>query len=122
MGTVFADTNRATARVLAHNGSAVETPATQQCCGALQVHSGQLDLARDLARRNIDAFESAGAETIIVNAAGCGSTLKEYGHLLKHESGEAGRDLSGAVSPGACAADQRSTATSPGADPWAGTR
>ena len=91
MGTVFADTNRATARVLAHNGSTVETPAAQQCCGALQVHSGQLDQARELARRNIDAFESAGAETIIVNAAGCGSTLKEYGHLLKDDPAYAER-------------------------------
>jgi glycolate oxidase iron-sulfur subunit len=91
MGTVFADTNRATARVLAHNGASVGVPATQQCCGALQVHSGQMEEARTLARRNIEAFEASGADAIIVNAAGCGAALKEYGHLLKDEPAFADR-------------------------------
>jgi glycolate oxidase iron-sulfur subunit len=85
MGTVFADVNRATARVLAHNETSVTVPVGQQCCGALQVHSGQMDEARQLARRNIDAFESSGAEAIIINAAGCGAALKEYDHLLKDD-------------------------------------
>jgi glycolate oxidase iron-sulfur subunit len=85
MGTVFADVNRATARVLAHNHTNVTVPVGQQCCGALQVHSGQMEEARTLARRNIDSFESSGADAIIVNAAGCGAALKEYDHLLKDD-------------------------------------
>jgi glycolate oxidase iron-sulfur subunit len=82
MGTVFADVNRAAGRVMAHNGIAVEVPIAQQCCGALQVHSGMMAEARDLAKRNIEAFEASGQDTIVVTAAGCGAALKEYGHLL----------------------------------------
>jgi glycolate oxidase iron-sulfur subunit len=82
MGTVFADVNRAAGRVMAHNGVAVHVPVDQQCCGALQVHSGMMDEARTLARRNIDAFEASGEQVIVVTAAGCGAALKEYGHLL----------------------------------------
>lgn len=83
MSTVFPDTNRATIRVLALNGCAVVVPAAQQCCGALAVHAGSLDQARALARQNIAAFEASGATAVIVNAAGCGSALKEYGRLLE---------------------------------------
>lgn len=86
MGTVFADTNRAAARVMAHNGAEVSVPVGQQCCGALQVHSGMFEEARALARRNIEAFETAGDEPVVVTAAGCGAALKEYGYLLKHDS------------------------------------
>lgn len=85
MGTVFADVNRAAGRVLAHNGTALEVPVHQQCCGALQVHSGMVDEARTLARRNIDAFERSGDDAVIVTAAGCGAALKEYGHLLAED-------------------------------------
>jgi glycolate oxidase iron-sulfur subunit len=85
MGTVFADVNRAAGRVLAHNGIEVQVPVNQQCCGALQVHSGMMAQARDLARRNIDAFEASGQNVVIVTAAGCGAALKEYGHLLKDD-------------------------------------
>lgn len=85
MGTVFADTNRAAARVMAHNGSDVDVPVGQQCCGALHVHAGMFEEARKLARRNIDAFETDGDEAIIVTAAGCGAALKEYGFLLKDD-------------------------------------
>jgi glycolate oxidase iron-sulfur subunit len=67
---------------MAHNGIAVEVPIAQQCCGALQVHSGMMAEARDLAKRNIEAFEASGQDTIVVTAAGCGAALKEYGHLL----------------------------------------
>jgi glycolate oxidase iron-sulfur subunit len=82
--------------VLAHNGAAVTVPKTQQCCGALQVHSGQMAEARALAKRNIEAFESANAERIIVTAAGCGAALKEYGFLFKDDSefAERGRKFS----------------------------
>jgi glycolate oxidase iron-sulfur subunit len=85
MGTVFADTNRAAARVMAHNGTAVTVTAGQQCCGALQVHSGMMGEARRLARRNIDAFEESGGDAIVVTAAGCGAALKEYGFLMKDD-------------------------------------
>jgi glycolate oxidase iron-sulfur subunit len=85
MSTVFADTNRAAGRVLAHNGAGVEVPQGQQCCGALQVHSGQMAEARALAKRNIEAFESSKADRIIVTAAGCGAALKEYGYLFKDD-------------------------------------
>jgi glycolate oxidase iron-sulfur subunit len=82
MGTAFADVNRAAGRVLAHNGTVVDVPVRQQCCGALQVHSGMMDEARALARQNIDAFAGYGEDAVIVTAAGCGAALKEYGHLL----------------------------------------
>jgi glycolate oxidase iron-sulfur subunit len=82
MSTAFADVHRATIRVLQKNGCDVLLPPDQGCCGALHAHGGDLDGARELARRNIAAFEGLGVDAIIVNAAGCGSTLKEYGHLL----------------------------------------
>lgn len=85
MGTVFADTNRAAGRVMAHNGTEVTVTPRQQCCGALQVHSGMMDEARTLARTNIDAFEASGDDAIVVTAAGCGAALKEYGFLLKDD-------------------------------------
>ena len=91
MSTAFADTNRAAARVMAHNGAAVTVPARQQCCGALAVHSGMMDEARRLARRNIDAFETSGKDAIVVTAAGCGAALKEYGFLLKDDPAYAQR-------------------------------
>ena len=91
MSTVFPDTNRAAGRVLARNGFAVSVPATQQCCGALQVHSGMFDEARTLARRNVDAFEADGSPPVVVTAAGCGAALKGYGHLLKDDLAYADR-------------------------------
>ncbi len=95
MSTAFAETDRATARVLAANGCEVHLPAGQGCCGALTIHAGELDRARALARRTIAAFERLEAATpidaIIVNAAGCGATLKEYEHLLREDQEFAGR-------------------------------
>jgi glycolate oxidase iron-sulfur subunit len=78
----FADVNRATVRVLSAEGCTVLAPAGQGCCGALPLHAGEIEQARRLARRNIEVFEAAGVERIIVNAAGCGSAMKEYGELL----------------------------------------
>jgi glycolate oxidase iron-sulfur subunit len=78
----FADVNRATVRVLAAEGCTVSAPARQGCCGALPLHAGEIDRARQLARHNIDVFETAGVDRIVVNAAGCGSAMKEYGNLL----------------------------------------
>lgn len=85
MSTVFAETDRATARVLLAHGCAVTIPSGQGCCGALTIHAGDMDEARVMARRNIEAFERGGQETIIVNAAGCGAALKEYAHLLSDD-------------------------------------
>jgi glycolate oxidase iron-sulfur subunit len=85
MGTVFANTNRAAARVIARNGTDVDAPVGQQCCGALHVHAGMMDEARVLARQNIDAFAASGDDPVIVTAAGCGAALKEYGYLLKDD-------------------------------------
>jgi len=85
MSTAFADTNRAAARVMAHNGADVSVPAGQQCCGALAVHSGMMDEARKLARKNIESFDATGDDAIVVTAAGCGAALKEYGFLLKDD-------------------------------------
>jgi glycolate oxidase iron-sulfur subunit len=91
MGTVFANTNRAAARVMARNGADVDVPVGQQCCGALHVHAGMMEEARILARTNIDAFERSGEDAIIVTAAGCGAALKEYGYLLKEDPAYAER-------------------------------
>jgi glycolate oxidase iron-sulfur subunit len=79
---VFPDVNRATADVLLANGCAVETPPVQPCCGSLHAHNGELDLARDQARRLIDLLPPERYDAIITNAGGCGSHLRHYGHLL----------------------------------------
>ncbi len=78
----FARLNEATVRVLQRNGCEVVIPEGQGCCGALHLHSGLADEARKLARRNLDAIAAGEYDAIITNAAGCGSTLKEYGELL----------------------------------------
>jgi glycolate oxidase iron-sulfur subunit len=85
MSTVFAPTDRATIRVLTRNGYEVVLSAGQQCCGALTVHSGEMDRARMLACRNILAFETSDAEYVVANAAGCGAALKEYGRIFADE-------------------------------------
>jgi glycolate oxidase iron-sulfur subunit len=87
----FATLNDATVRVLQKNGCEVHVPAGQTCCGALHVHAGLREQARDLARRNIDALVGGGYDAIITNAAGCGSTLKEYDELLEHDEEYRGR-------------------------------
>ena len=91
MDIMLRSVNWATARVLAANGCEVVTPAGQCCCGALHLHQGELELARQLARRNIDVFEAAGVDAIIVNAAGCGSAMKEYPDLLRDDPSYADR-------------------------------
>ena len=79
---LFGDVNAATARVLAADGVEVIAPNEQSCCGALSLHAGRLDEGRERARRLIETFERAQVEQVVTNAAGCGSTLKEYGTLL----------------------------------------
>jgi glycolate oxidase iron-sulfur subunit len=85
MRSVFARTNCATVDVLAKNGCTVITPPEQGCCGALHAHRGDLTTARQLARHNLDVFAAHRLETVIVNSAGCGAMLKEYGHLLEND-------------------------------------
>jgi len=87
----FSHVNAATARVLSAEGFEVITPASQPCCGALMVHSGLEDQAADMARNLITLFESANVDSIVINAAGCGSTMKEYGHLLRDDPDWAAR-------------------------------
>ncbi|HEY6228249.1 MAG TPA: heterodisulfide reductase-related iron-sulfur binding cluster [Verrucomicrobiae bacterium] len=91
MSVLFSRTNAATVRLLSQLGYEVVTPKNQVCCGALYAHSGRLDRARASARKNIEVFEAANVDTIVINAAGCGSTLKEYGHLLHDDPKYAAR-------------------------------
>jgi glycolate oxidase iron-sulfur subunit len=84
-GVAFAELNRATIRVLCENGVEVTVPREQGCCGALHAHAGLRDEARELARRNIDAMLDDRFDAIVTNAAGCGSTMKEYADLLEND-------------------------------------
>jgi glycolate oxidase iron-sulfur subunit len=85
MDELYHDVNEATARVLRVNGCIVEIPSGQGCCGSLHQHSGFKEKAKELARKNIDALEDGSDAPIIVNAAGCGALLKEYGELLGND-------------------------------------
>jgi glycolate dehydrogenase iron-sulfur subunit len=85
----FGDVNRATLRVLAAEGFEVHAPRLPRCCGALQLHAGEADAARALARRTIAAFERF--DRVVVNAAGCGSSMKDYGHALRDDPAWADR-------------------------------
>ena len=87
----FADVNHATVNVLAAEGCTVAAPAAQGCCGALPLHAGSIEQARQLAKHNIAVFEQAGVERIVVNAAGCGSAMKEYKDLLAADAEWAAR-------------------------------
>ncbi len=93
----FARLNEATVRVLQKNGCEVVIPKGQSCCGALHLHSGLREAAERQARINIEAFRGGEFDAIITNAAGCGSTLKEYGSLLDetdaHDFAEKVRDV-----------------------------
>jgi len=96
----FPGVNIATARVLAAEGCDVIIPGGQGCCGALSLHSGRASEAAGFARRTIAAFERAGVDAVVVNSAGCGSAMKEYGALFAERAGggqdgggpDAGRD------------------------------
>jgi glycolate oxidase iron-sulfur subunit len=79
---IFSDINRDTVDALLANGCEVHTPRLQACCGSLSSHNGEPELARELARRNLDSFDLGKLDAIITNAAGCGSHLKSYGVLL----------------------------------------
>jgi glycolate oxidase iron-sulfur subunit len=91
MDGLFGPTNEATVRTLAVNGYRVQPSPGQGCCGALHAHAGDAATARELAKRNIEAFERTGVAPIAVNAAGCGAMIKEYGHLLHDDPAWAAR-------------------------------
>jgi glycolate oxidase iron-sulfur subunit len=84
----FAELNDATIRVLTSNGCDVVVPDGQLCCGALAAHAGVRDVARELARKNLGAFVLDDVDAIVTDAAGCGSTLKEYHHLFTEDEAE----------------------------------
>jgi glycolate oxidase iron-sulfur subunit len=88
---LFPQVNAATARVLAAEGCEVVAPREQPCCGALLVHAGEEEQAVQFARRTIEVFEKAQVDAVIINAAGCGSNVKEYGHLLRDDPEYAAR-------------------------------
>ena len=81
----FSPVNEATVRVLTANGCEVVIPKTQGCCAALPEHQGQTEQAKALARQMIDSFADTDVDVVIINAAGCGHTLKEYGHILEDD-------------------------------------
>ena len=81
----FNRVNHATIRVLAAEGCEIFAPKTQGCCGALSTHVGREEESRESARRMIDSFEKLDIDDIVINAAGCGSNLKSYGHLLRDD-------------------------------------
>jgi glycolate oxidase iron-sulfur subunit len=91
MPELLPQVNHATVQVLAANGYRVLAPPAQRCCGALHAHAGDVQKARQLARHNIVVFETTGAAWVVVNSAGCGAAMKEYGHLLADDPAFADR-------------------------------
>ncbi len=87
----FSQVNTATVRVLAAEGCEVVAPKSQGCCGALSTHAGREEESFNFARKTIDTFEGLNLDNVVVNAAGCGSTMKEYGHLLRDDPEYAAR-------------------------------
>jgi glycolate oxidase iron-sulfur subunit len=99
MEGLFQNANRATERVLVRNGFRLVEAKGQACCGALHAHAGQRETAKQLARQNITAFLDSGCDRVVVNAAGCGAAMKEYGSLLEDDDGfsERAREFSSRV-------------------------
>lgn len=85
MDVAFADVNADTIELLRHHGCEVVIPRQQVCCGSLQAHNGDREVARELARINIEVFAREDIDVIIMNSAGCGAFMKEYGHLFHHD-------------------------------------
>jgi glycolate oxidase iron-sulfur subunit len=84
---LFADVNEATVQVLLRNGCDVDVLSLEQCCGALQIHNGARDQAKDLARANVRVFNAGRYDAILTNAAGCSAELRHYGELLDDDPG-----------------------------------
>ena len=91
MDALFGGVNEALVRVLAESGCDVVAPRDQWCCGALNVHAGERRRARDLARRNVAAFERAPVDAVVVDSAGCGAHMHSYGRLLEDDPAFADR-------------------------------
>lgn len=91
MDAIYADVNVDTVEVLSENGWRVAVPHSQVCCGSVNGHSGDVEQAKALAARNIDAFEKTGADYYVVNSAGCSAFMKEYGKLLEDDPRYSGR-------------------------------
>ena len=89
MDAVFGGTNRRTVELLQRAGCEVVVPDGQTCCGALLLHAGMREEGKELARRNVRAFVRAEADAVVVNSAGCGAALREYGELLADDPGDA---------------------------------
>ncbi|WP_088072638.1 (Fe-S)-binding protein [Gottfriedia luciferensis] len=85
MDTMFLETNNATMKLLQLAGCEIVIPKDQACCGALHGHSGEKAIAKEMAKKNIEAFENLGVDYIITNAGGCGGFLIDYDHLLKDD-------------------------------------
>ena len=121
---MFPQTNWATARVLQANGCDVVTPRNQTCCGAIHYHNGAAAPALDLATTNANAFNLDELDAIIINVAGCGSMLKDYGHIA-HEVADGGNHAVGKKAPAlerfaSKVRDVSEFLAGPGADPSAG--
>lgn len=86
MRGLYDHANRATRRAMRVNSYREVAASGQGCCGALHAHTGDVKSARELARRNIEAFEQSGADFVVSNAAGCGAMLKEYAHLFADDA------------------------------------
>ncbi|GGC79628.1 glycolate oxidase iron-sulfur subunit [Thalassobacillus devorans] len=99
MDSMFMSTNDATMKLLQYAGCEIVIPDSQACCGALHGHSGEKQQAKELAKRNIIAFEDTGADYIITNAGGCGAFLHDYDHLLKDDPAwaERGKDFAAKI-------------------------
>ena len=91
MPLLFGEVNAATVRVLQRNGCEIVFPEMQTCCGALNIHNGEQAAAKRMARQNIDAFLAANVDAVIVNAAGCGAAMKDYGYLLRDDPNDAAK-------------------------------
>jgi glycolate oxidase iron-sulfur subunit len=91
MTLMHAPALEAATRVLSRNGVETVLTSDQGCCGALNLHAGERESALEMARRNIDSFLAAKPDAVIVASAGCGSTMKEYGHILREDPGYAAK-------------------------------
>ena len=85
MDVCFGEVNIDTVEVLSRNGWRVVIPHDQVCCGSLSAHNGDAETPRSLARRNIEAFETSGADHYVINSAGCGAFMKQYGEILRDD-------------------------------------
>ena len=85
MDVAFADVNIDTLNLLLHHGCEVVVPRNQACCGSLQAHNGSLEAAREMARRIIELFDRDDLDYVVLNSAGCGAFMKEYGHIFSED-------------------------------------